>query len=259
MNKKQLFTEVCLILGSLIFTDSVLAQPDPNYQSVKQCPATIIAAANVTLTNNTPNFRLNDNATPLVLGDDFYQLCNVDFTICQTFNVPAARGLTIIGSNGPNVIQGTPYNDRICGMNGDDIINGGEGNDRIFGNNGSDELSGGLGNDLIYGGNGNDILFGYDEEEDLLMNNTPHDDLLTSDLAFKLAIPYPLTLPVDNDTLWGGNGHDQLFGGPDADSLAGENGKDHLDGGDGIDAIDGGRAKDSCEDLNGDCASATNL
>ncbi len=251
MNKRLMFTKACLILGSLMLADSVLAQPNPNYQSVKQCPQSVIAAAHVTLTDNFPNFRRYQN---------FYQVCNANFTLCQD-RMPAARrsGLIIIGSNGPNIIQGTPFNDSICGMNGNDIINGRGGNDILYGNNGSDELSGGLGNDVIYGGNGNDILFGYDEGFDALFTVKTHDDLLDTDLASELRIPYPFPFHVDSDTLWGGNGFDQLYGGPDSDALAGENGRDHLDGGDGVDAIDGGNGVDSCTDINDACASGTNL
>jgi RTX calcium-binding nonapeptide repeat (4 copies) len=240
MNKKLIFTGVCLILGSFTLTDSVWAQPaaprGPNFQSVKQCPQSVIAHAHVRLTAQFPNFRFSDNFTPDDPSDDSYQVCrNANFTVCQLPVLATnGSGLIIIGSNGPNKIQGTPYDDTICGINGDDTINGKEGDDTIYGNNGSDDLSGGLGDDLIYGGNGNDTLFGYDEELNGLFD-------------------------TDSDILSGGNGNDQLFGGPDADSLWGENGKDHLDGGDGVDAIDGGRGKDSCADLNDACASATNI
>lgn len=259
MSKKQFFFDVCLILGSLLLADSVLAKPDHNklknpkgskMQSAKKCPRSVIAGANVKLTKAFPNFQFSDNATPLDPNDDFYQICSGRFGCQAAIAYPSGVGLTIIGSNGPNVIQGTLGNDVICGMNGDDTINGGNGNDVIYGNNGSDDLFGGLGNDLIHGGNGNDTLLGADENLDMVLD---------ADLAITLGVLFPFTTPVDSDTLYGGNGNDQLFGGPDADFLWGENGRDFLDGGDGIETIDGGRGKDTCTDLNDACASGKNI
>lgn len=269
MNKKMFFLDIFLIFSCLALVEPALAKSDheapkgQKNQSVKNCPHHAIAAANVRLTKRLPHFLFSDNGTPHDLSDDFYQVCkDSKFTACQP-PVPAisGAGLVIVGSNGPNVIFGTPYNDTICGMNGDDTINGMGGDDSVYGDNGSDDLSGGLGNDLVYGGNGSDTLFGYDEARDALLTAKEHNDLLDAELANELLIPSfvaPFSPPVDSDGLYGGNGNDQLFGGPDADRMWGENGKDHLDGGDGVDAIDGGKGKDSCTDINGDCASAAN-
>src|SRR5687767_7545397 len=56
---------------------------------------------------------------------------------------------TIKGTNGPDVIAGSPQRDvisgsggadRICGGDGDDTIHGGLDNDRLFGEGGDDHL-----------------------------------------------------------------------------------------------------------------------
>ena len=74
----------------------------------------------------------------------------------------------------PNAIVGTPGPDRLNGTDGDDIIIGLGGNDRIGGKKGNDIICGGEGrdvsrgqdgNDGIDGGNGNDILFRQDGKD----------------------------------------------------------------------------------------------
>jgi Tol biopolymer transport system component len=58
---------------------------------------------------------------------------------------------TISGSNGDDVLNGTPTADVICGLGGDD---------RLRGLEGSDEVRGGGGNDIVYGGSGKDRVLG---------------------------------------------------------------------------------------------------
>lgn len=66
----------------------------------------------------------------------------------------------ILGTPGPDTIDGLGGNDRICGGDRGDTVNGGPGNDRIFGFKGSDVLSGGADNDRVVGGKGNDTCRG---------------------------------------------------------------------------------------------------
>lgn len=72
----------------------------------------------------------------------------------------AGRNPTIVGTNGDDVINGTPGPDVIAGLNGNDIINGAGGDDIICGGNGSDVLDGGTGDDVLEGGNGDDMISG---------------------------------------------------------------------------------------------------
>jgi hemolysin type calcium-binding protein/parallel beta helix pectate lyase-like protein len=76
---------------------------------------------------------------------------------------------TIVGTEGPDLIVGTPGrdviqagggDDRIYGQSGADLICGGGGNDRLFGNGGADRLLGGRGVDFLRGGPGDDRTFG---------------------------------------------------------------------------------------------------
>lgn len=73
---------------------------------------------------------------------------------CNGLNV------TILGTNGPDILVGTARNDVIHGLGGDDTIDGGDGNDTICGGNGNDTLIGGAGNDTLIGGPGGGLLDG---------------------------------------------------------------------------------------------------
>jgi Tol biopolymer transport system component len=66
----------------------------------------------------------------------------------------------IEGTQGDDVIHGTPYYDLIDGHGGNDSLFAGNGDDVVYGGLGNDAIGGGPGNDVIYGGPGNDILSG---------------------------------------------------------------------------------------------------
>lgn len=59
---------------------------------------------------------------------------------------------TIVGTNGDDVMDGTPGRDVVLGLDGDDTIRGLGGNDVLCGNDGGDRIAGGAGDDLVYGG-----------------------------------------------------------------------------------------------------------
>ncbi|MGJ0485412.1 MAG: calcium-binding protein [Methylomicrobium sp.] len=241
MNKKLIYTGIWLCLGGLSLGEAVWAKSEKaaSPQSVKFCPKEYVEDPSaLVLTKKMPNTRFDDNGTPDPT-DDSFERCNKDFSVCEFVVEGAVPRQIIIGSNGTNIIEGTPGNDIICGNNGNDIIDGREGNDEIHGNNGNDRLFGDLGNDSIYGGNGNDFLSGY-LDDNFAYDQDPgnNDDAFNDDDV----------LNSDEDHLYGGNGKDQLLGGPDIDNLHGENGKDDLDGGDSDDIISGGKGKDNCLD-----------
>ena len=68
--------------------------------------------------------------------------------------------VTIIGSEGNDVIKGTSGPDVIDGEGGDDVIDGGGGDDRICGGGGDDTIQGGAGYDRCDGGSGHDTASG---------------------------------------------------------------------------------------------------
>lgn len=110
---------------------------------------------------------------------------------------------TIVGTNGPDHIQGTAHKDVIYARGGNDtiktpsgpknqgndVICGGPGNDEIVGNGDSEKLIGGPGNDKIKSGNGSNVVVGD--------NANPKGNE---------------TGPVGRDDLTGGRGADFMVG-----------------------------------------------
>jgi Ca2+-binding RTX toxin-like protein len=121
-------------------------------------------------------------------------------------------GSVINGTDGDDVIHGTPYDDRLLGGPGDDTIYGYEGDDLLDGGPGDDRLFGGPGNDQLLGGEGNDRAFG-GTGDDLLLGGSGNDRLFGEE---------------GRDRLDGGSGDDLLDGGPDADRMVGGSGDDLL-------------------------------
>ncbi len=165
---------------------------------------------------------------------------------------------TIVGTNGPDVLRGTPGRDVIVGLGGDDTIFGGDGRDTICGGGGSDIIDAGEGNDTVFGhtafqdgpgadtllgGGGNDFLSGSGGGDRIL--GGPGDDELHG-------YSDPGKFDPDqrsSDLLRGGPGDDTLIlaSGPRA-LLLGEDGNDVIiqlghpgqcGGGNGIDRIEG--------------------
>lgn len=97
-------------------------------------------------------------------------------------------GLQLTGSNGVDVLLGTPVRDVVAGRAGSDRIFSGRGNDSISGNDGADFVFAGPGHDEVTGDNGADRIRGEDGNDDLHGNS-------------------------GNDLLVGGAGHDALRGG----------------------------------------------
>jgi Tol biopolymer transport system component len=90
------------------------------------------------------------------------------------------------GTDGPDVIVGTPQadsvlaaggDDLVCALGGGDTAYGGAGADRLLGNDGPDRLSGNNGRDTLVGGYGNDRLTGGTQAD--RFNGGPQQDTAT--------------------------------------------------------------------------------
>ena len=121
-------------------------------------------------------------------------------------------GAVITGTNGDDVIHGTPFDDNLSGGPGNDTIFGHEGDDLLDGGTGDDQLFGGPGDDRLLGGTGNDGLFG-GTGDDALLGGAGNDGLFGE---------------AGRDRLDGGSGNDMLDGGADPDRLIGGAGDDIL-------------------------------
>ena len=102
-----------------------------------------------------PDFSITGDITSV---DDTITVQSVDGTtqsITVTINdagdAPADLSISLVGTDGDDVL---------IGGGGDDTLIGLEGRDTLIGSDGDDTLDGGLGQDLLNGGAGNDVLIG---------------------------------------------------------------------------------------------------
>lgn len=143
----------------------------------------------------------------------------------------------VLGTDGDDVLVGTPDidtidarggNDIVYGRDSDDVIFGGAGNDRLIGGGGNDTIHGGPGNDIIFGGDGNDVIFG-EEGNDIIYGEAGNDVISGGD---------------GDDIVHGGEGNDVISGDGGNDTLSGDAGNDVISGGAGNDVISGGDGDD---------------
>ena len=102
----------------------------------------------------------------------------------------------IVGTEGDDVICGSPGNDFIDAQGGNDVIYAGAGDDSISAGAGNDIVFGGFGVDRIAGGDGDDILFG-DQGTDFISAGPGNDIASGSE---------------DNDQIVGDDGTDECYG-----------------------------------------------
>jgi Ca2+-binding RTX toxin-like protein len=122
---------------------------------------------------------------------------------------------TIVGTEGDDVIHGTPSRDVIYGGKGDDEIFGSLGNDLICGGPGDDVLHGGRGNDEVQGGAGADRVFG-DLGDDKVVGGPGADD----DVSGGLGIDVVNGGAGNDDLVHGDYGYDRMSGGAGSGDIA---------------------------------------
>jgi Ca2+-binding RTX toxin-like protein len=128
-----------------------------------------------------------------------------------TNDVPGCpKGGLLLGTDGPNTGINSPMQD---------YLYGGDGEDEVRGLGANDEIYGGLGDDVIYGGPGFDFIFagavrGRDRSKNTIYGGDGPDDI------------------------GGDYGDDVLYGGDGNDYMGGDDGEDVLYGGDGNDTLD---------------------
>lgn len=159
----------------------------------------------------------------------------------------AAQAADITGTEGPDVLVGTPQADTIRALGGNDRVQGRAGNDRINGGDGRDALAGEAGNDLVDGGPGNDTGVAGGDGNDAVYGGAG-DDTVDGDAGNDLmggGTGDDVLFGLDgSDAMFGEAGEDELFGGPDNDLLHGGADGDELEGEEGADISDGGAGDD---------------
>ena len=126
------------------------------------------------------------------------------------------RQAKIVGTDGDDVIHGTPSRDVIWGGEGDDQIYGSLGNDLICGGPGSDLIHGGRGNDEVDGGAGDEDRVVGDLGDDKVMGGSGHRD----EAAGALGIDIVNGGPGNEDLVHGDYGWDRMSGGAGGDDIA---------------------------------------
>jgi Ca2+-binding RTX toxin-like protein len=130
----------------------------------------------------------------------------------------------IVGTEGDDVLVGSPYADWVYDLGGNDIVRTLEGDDLVFDGAGADRYELGDGVDVVvFSDGGNTVDAG--PGDDRITGSNQADRILGGD---------------GNDTIWGMSGPDILFGGPGNDRIEGNRGDDSLDGGLGDDVLYGG-------------------
>jgi Ca2+-binding RTX toxin-like protein len=110
---------------------------------------------------------------------------------------------TITGTDGDDILFGTPLFDFVRLEDGDDDFFTRGGNDFVLGGSGNDTLRGEAGKNTLIGESGRDFCFGGDDDD--LLDGGPGDDALAGDSG--------------NDKLNGGLGPDLLRGGTGSDTF----------------------------------------
>jgi Ca2+-binding RTX toxin-like protein len=125
------------------------------------------------------------------------------------------RQATIVGTEGDDVLRGTPERDVIWGGGGDDKIYGSLGNDLVCGGPGNDLIHGGRGNDEVDGGAGTDEVVG-DLGDDKVMGGAGPEDEVAGDLGIDIVNGGP----GNDDLVHGDYGWDRMSGGAGTGDIA---------------------------------------
>jgi len=158
----------------------------------------------------------------------------------------------------------TNSDDVLLGTGGPDRLEGLEGNDSLYGLAGDDYLDGGPGADQMYGGLGDDT-FVVDDLGDSVFENGGEgtDTVLSSAPYFVLPEGVEILRLVGDANIagYGNDGPNQLFGNAgnntllgldSSDFLSGGDGNDYLDSDGGDDTLDGGAGADNLNGGDGD-------
>jgi len=170
--------------------DQVMFYWDPVAQAVKADTSQVEAAVAATYASDpAAGVELAAEFTRVFLHSDRFKGLDTNATI-ETFAqlgpdvanvlnalVLDASGLTLTGTDGDDVLDGSIGKDHITGLDGNDVLRGGLGADYLDGRNGDDTLIGGGGADNLVGAYGNDTLDG-GAGNDRLSGGTGNDTYL---------------------------------------------------------------------------------
>lgn len=163
------------------------------------------------------HYRIDDDTLVSASQSDPFVLAR----ICNGKAVPGVN--TIIGTAGPDNLNGTGKMDIIDGRAGNDTIKGKGGNDIICAGKGADVAHGNGGLDLVLGQDGKDSIFGNAYKDVLLggKNGGTGKEVINGGADWDTLFGW-----LGNDKLLGKGGNDVIYGGPGADNIFGGPGTD---------------------------------
>ncbi|MEM6578566.1 MAG: calcium-binding protein, partial [Pseudomonadota bacterium] len=215
-------------------------------------------------------FNFGDAATSEIFLDDVIQLTTGEFVSfasrnSRNSNEPAYVVATIfdqqvddiIGTIGPDILDGTPLGEELIGLSGADVINALGGDDTLDGGSGVDSLSGGLGDDLFIVDNVSDIVREFaGQGEDSVESSVSYNLNAVTQAVEVLTLTGASDINGTGNTIGniinGNAGRNSLVGAAGDDTLNGNGGFDTLNGGAGQDSLDGGIGQDSLLGGDGD-------
>lgn len=168
----------------------------------------IPVTADVSIWNAVEFTTLLDPGTETVLGvktyDGTMEIAEIPLSFYgANVSVLNETGITRVGTDDEDTINGGAARDDLNGGFGDDHVTGSLGSDTLRGDKGRDMLIGGKQDDILYGNRGGDRLLGGADQDRLYGNHGL--DILRGGSG--------------NDTLDGGVGRDKLFGGIGSDTF----------------------------------------
>lgn len=221
---------------AVVITFAMLLQQadDPDGNTLTVSDAEVSSG---TLTAIDGGFLYTPAEGELGFGTVTYKIGDGQAAVLNTASFRVVLHHPVTGTDGDDVIAGSPHADAVDAGAGDDNVDAGAGDDVVHAGSGSDIVVAGAGNDSVFGETGNDVVFG-SSGNDIIFGGAG-DDRLFGEAGDDL-----LDGGEGNDILSGGSGNDVLRGGPGDDQLAGDTGGDILDGGPGTDLLQGGDEAD---------------
>jgi Ca2+-binding RTX toxin-like protein len=152
-----------------------------------------------------------------------------------------SNGLTLQGTTGGDVQNGSANDDLIFGWEGADTITGSGGDDIIAGgrdsNDAPDSIVGGTGHDVIYGNGGADLIVDLDGNN-IMIGGFGGDSIVTgagNDIIYANQNDDRINAGNGNNVVFGGLGNDSVTTGSGVDLIYGNEGNDTLSAGGGAD------------------------
>mgnify|MGYP002478194952 CR=1 FL=1 len=169
----------------------------------------------------------------------------------------------VLGREGDDTIYGRGGNDRIVGGDGDDVIFGHEGDDQIFAGSGDDVVFAGTGDDIIQGDAGNDVMFGEDDDDTFTATEDDGNDFIDGGEGLDTYSASAITTPIDVNLAEMKASGDQIgddtlinienvVGGGGDDRIVGSSEANELNGSDSDDFLSGGAGGDMLSGGQGD-------